>query len=64
MSLYLDVSVGDVLHVGQTQVEVVHKSGRRVRFRITGPDNVDLVREPRQDTAPRSEPEPAHGRRP
>ena len=47
MSLFLDASVGDVLHVGDTQIEVVYKSGRRTRLKITGSAEVELVRQPR-----------------
>ena len=44
MSLFLDASVGDVLHVGDTQIEVVYKSGRRARLKISGPAPVELER--------------------
>lgn len=47
MALYLDAKVGDILTIGDTRVEIVHKSGRSARLKIVGPDTVDLVRPPR-----------------
>lgn len=47
MALYLDAKVGDILMVGETRVELLHKSGRSARLKIVGPDTVDLVRPPR-----------------
>lgn len=52
MSLFLDASVGDILQVGDTQIEVVYKSGRRARLKITGPADVDLVRASRPAAQP------------
>lgn len=47
MALYLDAKVGDILTVGDTQIEILHKSGRSARLKIIGPDVVDLARAPR-----------------
>ena len=44
MALFLDAKAGDTLFVGENKIELVHKSGRRMRLRITGPDDVELVK--------------------
>ena len=54
MALYLDAKVGDILTVGDTQIEILHKSGRSARLKIVGPDVVDLAR-PARPPSPQRE---------
>lgn len=44
MSLFLDVSIDDVLRIGGTFVTLERKSGQRARLRIIGPAEVELMR--------------------
>ena len=46
MALFLDVSVDDILRVGATTITVERKSGRKVRLRLDGPDDVNMTRKP------------------
>ena len=62
MALHLDAKAGDVLVVGDTRIQLVHKSGRRVRLSITGPADVELLKEAERVGAPENELEMADGR--
>lgn len=61
MALFLDAKAGDILMVGDNRIELVHKSGRRVRLRITGPDEIELFKS-QPPLAEEREPEMADGR--
>jgi hypothetical protein len=45
MALYMDVGANDLLVIGDTTVTVERKSGSRVRLRIIGKSDVQLVRD-------------------
>lgn len=46
MALFLDVGFDDILRVGGTTITIERKSGRKVRVRLDGPDDVKMTRKP------------------
>ena len=47
MALWIDMGPDDVLTIGECRVTLEHKSGRRIRLAITGPDSVELLKKAR-----------------
>jgi hypothetical protein len=52
MALYLDLEQGESLRIGQSTVRIESKTGKRVRLRIDGPEDVRQVKPGQPDSAP------------
>ena len=56
MSLFRDVAPGQALRIGDTVVQVEHKTGNRVRLRIDSPHPVEHVTAAKPQLSPASPP--------
>lgn len=52
MALFLDVGFDDILRVGSTTIVIERKSGRKVRMRISGTDEIEMTKKPDAPVAP------------
>ncbi len=47
--LFIDLDVGQAVHVGEAHIRLTDKTGRKARMQITANENVRVVRDDKKD---------------